>query len=295
MTSVLKVLVAGLAAPVLLAALVPPSRAAAPGERAAAKPGFRAGTIQPVAISESSGLVASRTHDGVFWTVNDSGHEPVLYAITREGKLIAEFAVDAQNTDWEDLATDADGHLYVADVGNNGGRRERVRVLRVDEPDPRAAPRAEPLPVTASWELIYPGRPFDSEALIILDDHGLILSKRLDGGAAEMYRFDVTVPPPQGKAPVVLERVAALPVRAPVTAADVSPDGKRLAVLTVLGPYVFDINGDVTAAGKAAPARYARYIHPRMEAACFVTGGLLATAETREIFFFADEYFKPVD
>src|SRR5688572_12714761 len=177
MTSVLKVLVAGLAMQVMVAAPGPPSRGGAPAERATARPAFRAGTIEPVAIAESSGLVASRTHDGVFWTVNDSGHESVLYAITREGKAIAEFAVDAQNTDWEDLATDADGHLYIADVGNNGGRRERVRVLSVDEPDPRAAPRAEPLPVGASWELAYPGRPFDSEALIILDDNGLIFSK----------------------------------------------------------------------------------------------------------------------
>jgi hypothetical protein len=260
-----------------------------------AKPAFRAGTIEQSAIAESSGLVASRVHEGVFWTINDSGHEPVLYAVTREGKSIAEFAVGAKNTDWEDLATDGTGHVYVADVGNNGGRRDRVRVLRIDEPDPRAAPPAKALPVSAAWELTYPGRPFDSEALFVLDGKGYLISKRLDGRAAEVYRFGLAERAPGAEEPVVLERVAALPVRAPVTAADVSPDGRRLAVLTVLGAYVFDIDGDVAAAGNGAPARYARYIHPRMEAACFVPGGLLVTAETREVLFFADEYFKPVD
>src|SRR5687767_4556689 len=91
------------------------------GQAEPAEPKFRAGKIEPKAISESSGLVASRRHDGVFWTVNDSGNAPVLYAITREGKAIAEFPVDAKNVDWEDLAIDDAGHLYVADVGNNDG------------------------------------------------------------------------------------------------------------------------------------------------------------------------------
>ena len=354
-----------------------------------AEPEFRTGRIAAKAVGESSGLVASRRHAGVFWTVNDSGNDPVLYAISREGELIAAFPVDAKNVDWEDLAIDDDGHLYVADVGNNDGRRTEVRVLRVDEPDPRggggdaapakgdAAPKKEgnapgkgdrasnkagnapakgdgasnkgddspgkgdgappkgdaapnegagatekgdgapakedgaksarppagarargvggkpaALPVTESWRLTYPGKPFDCEALAVHDGAGYLISKRRDGGAAEMFRFDLA--PPAAK-PVALERVAALPVRAPVTAADVSADGKRLAVLTVLGPYVFDVNGDVASAGRDAPLRYSRYFHLTMEAACFVPGGLLVTAETRDVFFFADRFFKPVE
>jgi hypothetical protein len=282
------------------------------GEPAEPEPRFRAGTIEAKAIPESSGLVASRRHAGVFWTVNDSGNAPVLYAITRQGKLIAEFPVDAENVDWEDLAIDDAGHLYIADVGNNDGGRAEVRVLRLDEPDPGPAaaaaadgedegegPRrpgekpAAPLPVGATWRLTYPGKPFDCESLVVRGRDGFLISKRRDAGPAELYRFDLA--PAAG--PVALVRVGALPIRAPVTAADVSPDGKRLAVLTVLGPWVFEIDGDVASAtaADAPPARYSRYIHPTMEAACFVPGGLLVTAESREVFFFADRHFTPVE
>lgn len=283
-----------LTAMLMVLGAAPPARTAATESEAPSKPRFRAGTIDAQAVSESSGLVASRKREGVFWTVNDSGHDPVLYAITREGALIAEFPVDAKNTDWEDLATDDAGRLYVADVGNNARRRTEVQVLRVDEADPRAAGVDKPAPLheTTTWRLTYPGRPFDCEALIVFGGHGYLIEKRLDGAAAGVYRFELKEPPPAES--TVLERVATLPVHAPVTAADISPDAKRLAVLTVLGPYVLEVGGDVSKAADA-PVWYSRYVHPRMEAACFVPGGLLVTAETREIFFFGDEYFQPVE
>lgn len=268
------------------------------GEAAKSGPRFRAGKIEANAISESSGLVASRRHAGVFWTVNDSGNAPVLYAITREGKLIAEFPVDAENVDWEDLAIDDGGRLYVADVGNNEGKRTEVRVLRIDEPDTRGnaaggtdRKRAALLPVAETWRLTYPAKPFDCESLVVVGDKGYVISKRRDAGPAELYRFELA----PAVEPVLLERVGALPIRAPVTAADLSPDGKRLAVLTVFGPWTFDIDGDIRSATTGAPARYSRYVHPTMEAACFVEGGLLVTAESRDVFFFADRHFNAVE
>lgn len=50
---------------------------------------FESRRLQSDAISESSGLVASRTHDGVFWTHNDSGDAPRIFAIDRSGALLA--------------------------------------------------------------------------------------------------------------------------------------------------------------------------------------------------------------
>ena len=37
-------------------------------------------TIKDKSISESSGLVASRTMPGAYWTHNDSGDGPFIYA-----------------------------------------------------------------------------------------------------------------------------------------------------------------------------------------------------------------------
>jgi hypothetical protein len=251
----------------------------------------------PEAVRESSGLVASRKHPGVFWTLSDSGNPPALFAVTREGALVREYAVAAKNVDWEDLAIDGDGRLYIADVGNNQRDRKEVMVMRVDEPDPRAplpasGVRPAPLRVTNSWRLTFPGdQPFDCESLFVLGGKGYVLPKRLNASPAEVYRFELA-PTPR---PQKLERVATIPtVRAPVTAADVSPDGKRVAVLTVFGPYVFQIDGDVAAVSTAKPS-FSRYLDPHMEAACFVDDGtaLLATSETRDVLLFRAEHFTP--
>src|SRR5687768_11047730 len=61
-------------------------------------------TIQHPAIKESSGIVASRKHPGILWTHNDKGNAAMLYAINKNGELVAEFPVASVNDDWEDIA-----------------------------------------------------------------------------------------------------------------------------------------------------------------------------------------------
>ena len=51
------------------------------------------------AISESSGIIKSRSHDDVYWTHNDSGHAPVLFAINLDGKVNAEALAHIERDD----------------------------------------------------------------------------------------------------------------------------------------------------------------------------------------------------
>src|SRR5688572_15552561 len=88
-------------------------------------------------IKESSGIVASRQFPGVFWTHSDKGNAPTIFAIDRSGKLLADFRVDAENDDWEDIATDDSGRLYIGRIGNNDAKEKEIAVYRVEEPDPR--------------------------------------------------------------------------------------------------------------------------------------------------------------
>src|SRR5687768_5727945 len=128
--------------------------------------------IDHPAIRESSGIVASRKHPGVFWTHNDSGNGPSIYAITREGKLIAEYTIRATNSDWEDIATDDGGHLYIGEIGNNA-RRKQIAVYQIDEPDVGGTPTtqpSDPIKLTGSWQLRFPGgNQFDCESLFVHD------------------------------------------------------------------------------------------------------------------------------
>src|SRR4051812_6746091 len=95
------------------------------------------GRIQHPLINESSGIIVSRRDTNVFWTHNDGGgRKQVLYAITRLGKPLAEYRVTgALLNDWEDIAADSHGHIFIGDIGNNDAKRSEISVHQIDEPD----------------------------------------------------------------------------------------------------------------------------------------------------------------
>src|SRR3954464_12793012 len=111
---------------VCLALILAEDRPAGLGEFA------RVGRLEHPAIREASGIVASRRHPGVFWVHNDSGNPNFLFAVRRDGTLIREYAINVPNVDWEDIALDDDGHLYLGDIGNNGARLPLRVVYRLD-------------------------------------------------------------------------------------------------------------------------------------------------------------------
>ena len=236
------------------------------------------GTIEHKAISECSGIIASRTHPGIYWVHCDSGNDQAIYAITRDGKLVNEFEVKAENEDWEDIAADDAGNLYLGDIGNNGAKRKKAVVYRLSEPDPHKG-RDKKLKVDHQWTLRYPDGAFDSEAMFLHNGFAYLISKNLTGIPAGVYRF----PLDDKRDEMVLEKVTTLPIHSPVTGADMSPDGARLAVLSITGLNVFNVEGEIEALRRSKPV-YVRLIHPGIEGTCFGEGGILITAESREIY-----------
>src|ERR1043166_7285089 len=139
----------------LLAALLNACNAAEPGQEIA--PGVRLfADIRDPRIKESSGVVASRRYADVFWTHNDGGgpKKQVLYAIDREGNTRASFPVIGVTLrDWEDLAIDSAGHLYIGDIGNNDSKRDALAVYEIEEPNPQAD--AERISPKGAWNLSF--------------------------------------------------------------------------------------------------------------------------------------------
>lgn len=254
------------------------AREAAPGV-------WQVGNIASSAITESSGLISCRGSTNVFWTHND-GRRRTLYAISKTGQTIAEFFVDASLVeDWEDIANDEHGHLYLADIGNNDARRSRLAVHQFKEPDPQTP--ATTVTVTRSWQLTFPGKPFDCESLFIWKGHGYVISKMFKDEQAEIYRFPLI----ETNQPIQLEFVAKLSVTSPVTGADISSDGEKLGLVCKNGAYVFNIGGDISRAATVNPQRV-KFREGQLEGCCFVPEGLLATSEKREIFLFTIEAFR---
>lgn len=208
--------------------------------------------IDSTEIAEGSGLVASRQHEGVFWTHNDSGDSPRFFAVDGGGRVLGEWRVSgARNQDWEAVTLDDSGHLYLGDIGNNANARRDLAVYVVREPDPAGGGGEIAVLRRLRYrfpDLPYPPPPnrrnYDAEALFWHQDALYLLSKHRSNTQTQLYRF----PSLTDEAEQVLEplgepfdtKESGLPRGGMVTAADLTEDGTRLAVLTYHHLFVFD-------------------------------------------------------
>jgi hypothetical protein len=113
------------------------------------------------------------------------------------------------------------------------------------------------------------------------------VSKVFKDARAQIYRFPLA----PSKEPALLELVATTKIESPVTGADISPDGRMIGLVAKSGAFVYRIDGDVARAGKGKPYQ-AKFRHDSIEGCTFVPEGLLATAESREVFLFTDPAFR---
>jgi len=78
--------------------------------------------LEHPAINESSGLAAGRINPDVFWTHNDSGGGPRLFAFDKQGRSVADLTVPgARARDWEDMASFRSGDQGLIVIGDVGG------------------------------------------------------------------------------------------------------------------------------------------------------------------------------
>lgn len=207
----------------------------------------------PDAVRETSGLAVSGANEGVLWTHNDRGHDPVLHAISAEGTLLGSVTVSgALLIDWEDIdaAPCASGTcLYIADIGDNDGSRESITIYEVPEPSPddRSTVAARALHAR------YPDRPHNAESMFVLGGDLYVVTKGDDGPIA-VYRLPKAQ---HGQPGAVLERVREAMVRPEsrtdrVTGASASPDGRSVAIRSYGSLYIYAAEA-LVGGGETAP------------------------------------------
>lgn len=267
---------------------------------------------------EGSGVVASRRHPGVYWAHRDSsmmGGRQEIYAFRVEGGKLGELSPgvkfrafevpDIPNHDWEDIAADDEGRLWLGDFGNNGHARQNLALHALAEPDPFHDGKVK---VLGSYPFSYPdkpasGRSFNAESLVVVDGLPYILTK---AEAPTFYRLPALTP----NQPAVLERVSDLAVPAEglgglPTGADLSQDGSRLAVTTD-GGRVFVFEGRKPGARGAELVRDVAARPPRWSARYNTTGAweqvegvafprgsrdLVLLSESKKIFYFSAGFY----
>jgi hypothetical protein len=239
----------------------------------------RVGRLDHPPIREASGIVKSRRHPGIFWVHNDSGNPPALFAVRRDGALIREYRVSAPNVDWEDIAADDAGHLYLGDIGNNGGRLPVRAIYRLDEPDP-SRPADAPLPATLATFYRFPrGERFDAEGLVIDGPRAVVVAKYFDGRPAALFAVPLDPPAPLLR-PALPRKLGTLPgFTEPATGAALSPDGRLLAVCSTGVARVYRRIGEGW-----EPIGRVRYPADEVEAICWDGAELILASEGRDLY-----------
>lgn len=258
-----------------------------------------AGLVTSGQLGEISGLAASHVHDGVLWAINDGGNPARLYAISRRGRLLARYEVErAKNQDWEDLSSfELAGRRYLllADTGDNAGRRRGFTLHVFEEPAKLANGKLKPAwTIRARW----PDGPRDCEAVAVDAAAGQVLLVSKKRVPPELFSLPLADPRGAVVEARRIGRLAGVPqvseelrrkdpkfaaLFSQVTAADIAPDRRSLAVLTY-GSVLFyrrSAGQDWADATARAPEAHDIPPIPQAEALAWSAGGggLYATGE----------------
>lgn len=274
------------------------------------------GRVSHPALNEISGLAKSARGD-FYWTHNDSGDSPRLFAIDAQGVPLwpawrrlafvdwpGHAIANAAHLDWEAVALH-EGVLYVADVGNNGNARRDLGVYVVNEPDPLAVDRMRAmafLPIRYPDQAEHPGAVwhFDCESVFVYGGKLHFITKHRQSGridrperGAKLYRLDT--------ADTHRENVLTLVGRHDgivwATDAALAADGSRLVVTSMDALWMFEPpagDGDWFA-GKAWRQALDRRVVKQLEAVAWIDAEtLLLINEQRDVMRAKVADFLPV-
>lgn len=133
-------------------------------------------------ITESSGLAFSRLTADLLYTQNDETTKPHIFAVQPStGNTVGTCSVKGATLgDPEAIAVDANGVLWLGDLGDNDSNRSHVSVYRRSEP---GVGDQGDLDFTR-YDLAYPGGARNAETLLIhpVTNERYIISKASPGG-----------------------------------------------------------------------------------------------------------------
>ncbi len=195
-------------------------------------------------IKENSGLA---NLDGEIWTHNDSGGADRLYQVNIEnGEIIRDVKIDnADNEDWEDLASD-ENYVYIGDFGNNNGDRTDLRVYRISREELANNDEVESETIEfsysdqTSWEVNHNNHDFDCEAMICYQGHLYLFSKNWVDNQTRMYKLS------NQPGTYIAEYQATFDVSCLITGAEILPNSNSLILIgynTNGGTFTWMFNG----------------------------------------------------
>jgi hypothetical protein len=239
----------------------------------------------PKSLVEISGMISSGND---FWVHNDGDNGSFLLLMTKQGtiKTIKQIS-NAPNYDWEDMATDPIGNLYIGDIGNNSNNRHTLQIYKIPNPAKSENLRivAEKIEFDYSDQKDFPPQKnqlvYDAEAMIYFKDTLFIFNKnRTDpyNGYLRMYKLPAIIGPQKAVLSDSVLLGGKNMLNSWVTGADISADGRRLALLSHDKIWMFeDFSGSNFFEGKRYVLKLNHF--SQKEAICFDSKGNLFVAD----------------
>ncbi len=196
----------------------------------------------PQRAIETSGL-ARVNGKATFWTHNDGGNVAELIEIDKKGHLMSILPLPKLiNHDWEDLAADGLGNLYIADIGNNNNDRRDLRIYKLNPANPESV---QEIRFNFADQHEFPpkvaNRNFDCEAVIYKDNNLYLFSK--NRSPTNRYVKLYTIPAQAGSYSAT--PIDSVYIKSMVTGASISPNGHTLALMSYGKVLLFDISAGV--------------------------------------------------
>jgi hypothetical protein len=246
----------------------------------------------PSIINESSGI--EETGENSIWTFNDSGGSAELYHCDTIGNLLRTLKINnAWNRDWEDITQDLEGNMYIGNFGNNNNTNKDLTIFKIQNPDKILTDTTSANKISFLFEDQYSFPPsrdslnFDCEAMFWFKKNLYLFTKhRTLPMATNLYRI------PDIAGHHVAKKIGAFYTGKAsgsehqlfdywITAADISPDGTRICLVSGNKLWVFyDFSGDNFFDGKHVKIDLGG--NTQKEAVCFVTNNVL---------YISDEYW----
>ncbi len=156
----------------------------------------RLGRLELAEQLETSGLAVSQADNNHLWAINDSGNDPVIYAMDTSGKALAQLPIEASNRDWEDLDSafiNGVETLIIADTGDNLRRNAWARLWMVTPSPSDALSPSSPRELRFSYE----DGPRDVESVAVAGDALWLISKEAPAAgtpqAGHVYELPLSV------------------------------------------------------------------------------------------------------
>lgn len=199
----------------------------------------------PGKLKEASGIETVKDSN-LIWMLNDGGNSAEIYGLDLDGDIKEALEINAKNNDWEDLASDSNGNLYIGDFGNNANKRKNLAILKVkhEDLDKKSPISIERISFRFPDQTKYPPKKksmgFDCESFFFLNDSLYLFTKnRVRGAFGKTKLYKIPAKRGQHTATYIGSYSLCDDLECWITSADISDDGKKVVLLNHKSALVF--------------------------------------------------------